>query len=209
MWIPLARAPVPLYSPLAMKSKITSLLVLAALGLAAHADTLKIDPVHSTVGFKIRHLFANVTGRFTDVSGAINVDADHPENASVQATIGMQSIDTSNAMRDKDLKGTNFFETDKFPTMTFKSTKVTVSGKEADVTGDLTLHGVTKPVTLHVVFNGKGPGMMGGVTTGWSATGSLKRSDFGLTWSKTIEGTQLVGDDVSIDLEITADEPKS
>lgn len=192
----------------AMNSKIASFVVLLALGSASHADTLKIDPVHSTIGFKIRHLFANVTGRFTDVSGTIDVDPAHPESANVNATIGIKSIDTANAMRDNDLRGSNFFDADKYPTMTFKSTKVEVNGQQAEVTGDLTLHGVTKPVTLHVQFLGKGPGMMGGVTTGWEATGSLKRSDYGLTWSKTIEGTQLVGDDVSIDLEITGDEPK-
>jgi polyisoprenoid-binding protein YceI len=191
-----------------MKSKIASFLVVLALGAAARADTLKIDPVHSTVGFKIRHLFANVTGRFTTVAGTINVDAAHPENASVDATIDIQSIDTANAMRDKDLRGSNFFEADKFPTMTFKSTKVVLTGSNtADMTGDLSLHGVTRPVTLNVTFLGQGPGMMGGITTGWEATGSLKRSDYGLTWSKTIEGTSLVGDDVSIDLEITANEP--
>jgi polyisoprenoid-binding protein YceI len=204
----LASPPAPLYLIPAMYPKLpASLAPIALLALAslAQADTLKIDPVHSTVGFKIRHLFANVTGRFTDVSGAIDIDPAHPENASVTATIGIASIDTANAMRDKDLRGSNFFESEKFPTMTFKSTKVDVTGQSADVTGDLTLHGITKPVTLHVTFLGKGPGMMGGVTTGWEATTSLKRSDFGLTWSKTIEGTQLVGDDVSIDLEITAD----
>jgi polyisoprenoid-binding protein YceI len=171
-------------------------------------DTLKIDPVHSTVGFKIRHLFGFVTGRFTDVSGTISVDPAHPENATVNATIGIKSIDTANQRRDEDLRGSNFFEADKYPTMTFQSTKVVVNGQQADLTGDLTLHGVTKPVTLHVQFLGKGPGMMGGTTTGWEAAGSLKRSDYALTWSKTIEGTQLVGDDVSIDLEITADEPQ-
>jgi polyisoprenoid-binding protein YceI len=201
-----------------MIPKIAPALLLLALASASRADTLKIDPVHSTVGFKIRHLFANVTGRFTDVTGTIDVDQAHPESASVNAVIGIKSIDTANEMRDKDLRGDNFFQADTYPTMTFKSTSVAVNGpigldhsatpQSADVTGDLTLHGVTKPVTLHVQFLGKGPGMMGGTTTGWEATGSLKRSDFGLTWSKTIEGTQLVGDDVSIDLEITADEPK-
>jgi polyisoprenoid-binding protein YceI len=191
-----------------MKFFIPSFLALLAVAAVSQADTLKIDPVHSTVGFKIRHLFANVTGRFTDVSGTIDVDPDHPENASVQATIAIKSIDTANQMRDKDLRGGNFFDADQFPSMTFKSTKVAVSGQEADLTGDLTLHGVTKPITLHVTFLGKGPGMRGGLTTGWEATGSLKRSDYGLTWSKTIEGTQLVGDDVGIYLEITADEPK-
>lgn len=191
-----------------MNFKISSLLVLLLGAAAAQGDTLKIDSVHSTVGFKIRHLFANVTGRFTDVAGTINVDADHPENASVDATIGIKSIDTANERRDNDLRGGNFFDAEKFPAMTFKSTKVAVSGQEADMTGDLTLHGVTRPVTLHVKFIGKGPGMGGGITTGWEATGSLKRSDYGLAWSKTIEGTQIVGDDVSIDLEITANEGK-
>jgi len=191
-----------------MISKFAPALLLLALASASRADTLKIDPVHSTVGFKIRHLFANVTGRFTDVTGTIDVDPAHPESASVNAVIGINSIDTANQMRDKDLRGDNFFQASTYPTMTYKSTKVVVNGQEADLTGDLTLHGVTKPVTLHVQFLGKGPGMMGGTTTGWEATGSLKRSDFGLTWSKTIEGTQLVGDDVSIDLEITANEPK-
>jgi polyisoprenoid-binding protein YceI len=192
-----------------MKSKVATLLAAFAVAVSLHADTLKIDPVHSTVGFKIRHLFSNVTGRFTDVSGSINVDADHPENASVDATIGIKSIDTANTRRDDDLRGDNYFQAEKFPTMTYKSTKVVLSGTDqADVTGDLTLHGVTKPVTLHVKFLGKGPGMMGGMTTGWQATGSLKRSDFGLTWSKAVEGTQLVGDDVEIDLDITADAAK-
>jgi polyisoprenoid-binding protein YceI len=191
-----------------MKPHFSAALLLLALPALSQADTLKIDPVHSTVGFKIRHLFANVTGRFTDVSGTIDIDPDHPENAGVNATIAIKSIDTANQMRDKDLRGANFFDADQFPDMTFKSTKVAVTGQEADLTGDLTLHGVTKPVTLHVTFLGKGPGMRGGLTTGWEATGSLKRSDYGLTWSKTIEGTQLVGDDVSIDLEITADESK-
>ena len=189
-----------------MNSKIASLMVLLALGAAARADALKIDPVHSTVGFKIRHLFANVTGRFTDVSGTINVDWDHPENTAVEATIGIQSIDTANAKRDQDLRGSNFFEADKFPAMTFKSTKVDVKGQEAEVTGDLTLHGVTKEVILHVKFLGKGKGMKGGLTTGWEATTQIKRSDYGLTWNKVVEGTAVVGEDVEIDLQIAADE---
>jgi len=188
-----------------MKPSLATLALLLALSGVSQADTLKIDPAHSTIGFKIRHLFGNVTGRFTDVSGTLEIDPAHPENANISATIGIQSVDTANAMRDNNLRGADFFQADKFPNMTFKSTKVVVSGtSEADMTGNLTLHGVTKPVTLL----GKGPGMMGGATTGWEATGSLKRSDFGLTWSKTIEGTQLVGDDVSIDLDIAADEPK-
>lgn len=191
-----------------MKLARISLLLLLGIASSLRADPLKIDPVHSTVGFKIRHLFGYVTGRFGDVKGTIDVDPAHPEQASVEATIGIDSIDTANAKRDGDLKSDKFFDAGKYTTMSYKSTKVDVKGSdEADVTGDLTLHGVTKPVVLHVKFLGKGPGMMGGLTTGWQATGALKRSDFGLTWSKAVEGTQLVGDDVALDFDITADAP--
>ena len=177
-----------------MKSQIASFLVLLTLGVAAQADTLKIDPVHSTVGFKIRHMFGNVTGRFTDVSGTIDVDAAHPENATVQATIGIKSIDTANAMRDNDLRGSNFFEAEKFPTMTFKSTKVVVNGQQADLTGDLTLHGVTKPITLkaRLIGSGNDP-ILKAFAVGFEATGDINRSDFGIK-----QYLPLVGDDVRL-----------
>ena len=166
-----------------MKSPIASFLVILALGgAAAHADTLKIDPVHSTVGFKIRHLFANVTGRFTSVAGSLTVDPAHPENASVSAIIDIKSIDTASAMRDKDLRGSNFFEADKFPEMTFKSTKVQpLGGDKFKVTGDLTVHGVTKSVVLDAKLNKVGEHPMKKVQAiGFDATGTLKRSDFGV-----------------------------
>lgn len=179
---------------------------LAASPTFAANETYNIDPVHSTVGFKIRHLAGKVTGRFVDVTGTIHVDPDHPEKASVEATIQAKSIDTANTKRDQDLRSANFFNVEKFATITFKSKKVSVLDKEtADVTGDLTIHGVTKEVTLHVQFLGKGKGMNGRPQTGWEATTKINRTEFGLTWSKLIEGISVVGDDVEISLQIESD----
>ena len=199
-----------------MKSKtrlisITTLVLLFAASSAfAATETYKIDPVHSTIGFKVRHLVANVTGRFADVTGTIHIDPEHPENSSVEATIQAKSIDTANEKRDGHLKSADFFDVEKFSTMTFKSKKVKQLDKEtadvtADVTGDLTIHGVTKEVTLHVQFLGKGKGMDGTPQTGWEATTKINRKEFGLVWSKMIEGTSVVGDDVNISLQIESD----
>ena len=173
------------------------------------ATTLQFDPIHSTVGFKVRHLFSNVEGHFDKFTGTIVADADHPENSTVTCSIETATVDTGTAKRDAHLKSPDFFDVEKFPTMTFTSKKVNVLGPDsADVVGDFTLHGVTKEVTLHVKFLGKGQGMMGGLTTGWEATTQIKRSDYGLVWNKLIEVTAVVGDDVDIDLQIAADEPK-
>jgi polyisoprenoid-binding protein YceI len=193
---------------------MNSLLKICALSLvafsrSAQAETLQIDPVHSSIEFKVKHLFTFVLGRFTDVSGTVIVDADHPENASVEATISTKSISTANDKRDSDLRSADFFDQVKFPAITFKSKKVEKKTEDtADVTGDLTMHGVTKEVVLHVKFLGKGSNMGGGITTGWEATTSLKRSEFGLTWNKVIEGTQVVGDDVDVTLQIAANSAK-
>ena len=181
-------------------------MALAASTLVAAPETYKIDPIHSTIGFKIRHLVGNVTGRFSDVSGTITADPDRPEASSVQATIKVASIDTANAKRDADLKSPNFFDATKFDEMTFKSKSVKQLDKEtADVTGDLTIHGVTKEVVLHVKFLGKATGPGGSPQTGWEATTKINRTDFGLTWSKVVEGVAMVGDDVEITLEVESD----
>jgi len=195
-----------------MKSK-HSLLPAVTLGFLlvarisfAGSETYKIDPVHSTIGFKVRHLAGNVTGRFADVTGTIHADPDHPENSTVEATIQARSINTANEKRDGHLKSADFFDVEKFTTITFKSKKVKQLDKEtADVIGDLTIHGVTKEVTLHVQFLGKGKGMDGTPQTGWEATTKINRTEFGLVWSRMIEGTSVVGDDVNIDLQIESD----
>jgi polyisoprenoid-binding protein YceI len=171
------------------------------------ADTYVFDKAHSTLGFQIRHLFSNVTGKFDDFTGTIQFDETNPEQSSVEVNIKTASIDTGVKMRDDDLRSPNFFDAVKYPATTFKSKSVKSTGKDTfDVTGDLTMHGVTKEVVLKVELIGKGTGMKeGSIVSGWDATTALKRSDFGLAWSKVIEGTQVVGDDVKIELHVEAD----
>jgi polyisoprenoid-binding protein YceI len=171
------------------------------------ADTYVFDKAHSTLGFQIRHLFSNVTGKFDDFTGTIQFDETNPEQSSVEVNIKTASIDTGVKMRDDDLRSPNFFDATKYPATTFKSKSVKSTGKDTfDVTGDLTMHGVTKEVVLKVELIGKGTGMKeGSIVSGWDATTALKRSEFGLAWSKVIEGTQVVGDDVKIELHVEAD----
>ena len=170
------------------------------------ADTYVFDKAHSTIGFQIRHLFSNVPGKFDDFTGTIQYDEANPEQSSVEVNIKTASIDTGVKMRDDDLRSPNFFDATKYPETTFKSKSVKSTGKQTfDVTGDLTMHGVTKEVVLKVELIGKGAGMKeGSIVSGWDGTTALKRSEFGLAWSKVIEGTQVVGDDVKIELHIEA-----
>jgi polyisoprenoid-binding protein YceI len=173
--------------------------------LMAAPETFKIDPVHSTIGFKVKHLFANVTGRFLKVNGTIVYDSVHPENSSVQATIPVANIDTANETRDKHLQSPDFFDVSKFAEIAFKSKSVKADDpKTLEVTGDLTMHGVTKEVVLNVEFLGQGAGPKGEVS-GWEATTKINRGDFGLKWNKIVEGVAMVGDEVNIDLQIEAD----
>ena len=189
--------------------KTTLLLFAATLALtlahASAAEKFEIDPVHSTIGFKVKHLFSYVTGRFNEVQGTISADAAKPEDSSVEVKIATKSVNTANGKRDTHLRSPDFFDAEKFPEMTFKSKKIARTGDDtAEVTGDFTLHGVTKEVMLKVKFLGKGKGVTGGLQTGWEAKTTLKRSDYGLTWNKVIEGTSVVGDDIEITLEIEA-----
>jgi polyisoprenoid-binding protein YceI len=174
---------------------------------ACAADTFVFDKAHSTMGFEVRHLFSTVPGKFDDFTGTINYDEANPENSSVDVTIKTASVDTGVKMRDDDLRSPNFFDAAKYPEITFKSKSVKMTGNNtADVTGDLTMHGVTKEVVLKVELLGKGAGAKpGSVVSGWNAATAVKRTDFGLTWNKVIEGTQVVGDDVKIDLNVEAD----
>jgi polyisoprenoid-binding protein YceI len=172
-------------------------------------ETFAIDPVHSHVGFKVKHLFSNVTGRFNEFSGTISGDPAKPEEAQVNVDIRIASIDTKDAKRDQHLRSDEFFDVERFPTMSFVSRKVNRTGEDtAFVIGDLTLRGITREVILQTKYLGRGKGMTGRIHTGFEARTALKRSDFGLTWGKAIEGTQLVGDDIEIDLQIEAVEPK-
>jgi polyisoprenoid-binding protein YceI len=170
------------------------------------ADTYVFDKAHSTMGFQVRHLFSKVPGKFDDFAGQIQFDDANPQNSTVEVTIKTASVNTGVDMRDKDLRSANFFDVEKYPEITFKSKSLKQTGEDtAEVTGDLSMHGVTKEVVLKVELLGKGAGPQGKTVSGWEAKTNLKRTDFGLTWNKMIEGTQMVGDDVDIDLRVEAD----
>jgi polyisoprenoid-binding protein YceI len=171
------------------------------------ADTYVIDKSHSEAGFQVRHLMSKVRGHFNDYAGTITVDPAKPESASVEFTIKAATIDTANEGRDKDLRGENFFQVDKFPEITFKSSKVKAAGKDKyDVTGTLTIHGVAKEVTLPVQFLGFAKDPWGNDRAGFSIDTTINRKDYGIVWNKALDnGGALLGDDVwvSINLETT------
>lgn len=195
-----------------MKSWISKAAVgiamIVALPILAHADSWQIDPAHTNVEFSVRHMMiSNVKGQFQKTSGTVDVNGKDPTSAKIDATIDATSINTRVDKRDGHLKSPAFLDVDKFPTITFKSTKVEVDGPgKWKVTGDLTLHGVTKPVVLEVEGTGapiNDP--MGNTRAGASATTKIKRSDFGLTWNQPLEaGGVMVGDEVAISIDVEA-----
>lgn len=173
----------------------------AALPLAAQ-DTYKIDPVHSEVSFKVRHALAKVSGRFAKFSGTVKVDIADISKSSVEVSIEAASINTDNEGRDKHLKGADFFDVEKFPTITFKSTSVKEVAKgKLEVTGTLTMHGVTKTITFPITNAGTQPGMKPGTVLAGFVDGALtlNRSEYGVKY-----GIPLVGDEVAISLNIEA-----
>lgn len=190
-----------------MKKLLLTLTALLLCQLTAGAETYKIDPVHSSINFQVRHFFSNVTGHFAKFDGTIQFDRQHPAHSSVTATIDAGSIDTGNEKRDEDLRSSDFFEVSKYPTITFKSRSVKVTGADsANIVGDLTMHGVTKEITLHARFLGKGKGMGGNTVTGWEVKPDpIKRTDYGLNWNKVVEGTAVVGEEVTITINAEAD----
>ncbi|MBJ7351316.1 MAG: YceI family protein, partial [Rhodococcus sp.] len=151
------------------------------------AGTWAIDPTHSTVGFTVRHLVVSkVRGRFQAFSGTVTVATDG--TPSVDAKIDVTSITTDNEQRDGHLKTADFFEVEKFPTATFKSTSVKADGGDFVVTGDFTLHGVTKSIDLKLEFNGVNAGMGNGPVAGFEASTTINRKDFGISIDMPLEG---------------------
>jgi polyisoprenoid-binding protein YceI len=165
--------------------------------------TWDIDPLHTEVGFSVRHLMVSkVRGRFTRFEGSF-VTAPDPLNSSASATIDMTSIDTNNPTRDDDLRSKNFFEVDQYPQMTYRSTGLKVDGEQFTLDGELTAHGITRPLPLRVEVNGFGADPYGNQRSGFTATGSLKRSDFGMTFNVSLEGGGvMVGDRIDITIEV-------
>jgi polyisoprenoid-binding protein YceI len=191
-----------------MSRSLIALALVAAAPLVASADTWQIDPGHSTVGFTVRHMtISSVRGQFDKVAGTITANGNDPASVAIEATIETASIDTRSADRDSDLKSPNFLDVAKYPTMTFKSKKVEAAGPgKFNVVGDLTLHGVTKEVTLAVeVPDAPIKDPWGNTRAGASATTTISRKDFGLTWNKMIEaGGAVVGDAVAVEIDVEA-----
>lgn len=187
-----------------MKGSMLAVLALTVLAVGAKAETYDIDPTHSSVEFRVRHLIGKVQGKFMKFNGSFDYDAKNPKAWSAQAEIDPASIDTGVDKRDAHLRGADFFDVEKHPTMTFKSVKV--SGKKGEptkMTGDLTMHGVTLPVELDLTFNGVAKDPWGNTRAGFTARGTLSRKAFGLTWNKTLEtGGVMVGDEIAITLEV-------
>jgi len=185
-----------------------TLVLLAALAAPAFAQsTWEIDPAHSNVQFGVRHLMiSTVHGKFTTFTATATGDENDPAHAGVQASIDVASIDTGDAKRDAHLKSPDFFDAEKYPTITFKSTKVEAAGDHRfKVHGDLTMHGVTKPVVLDVEATPEVKGMRGETRAGARATTKVNRKDFGISWSKSMDGGGVVvGDDVEVTIDVEA-----
>jgi polyisoprenoid-binding protein YceI len=169
------------------------------------AATWTIDPVHSEVGFSVRHMMVSkVRGRFNTFSGEL-VTADDPTKSSVTAEIDLSSIDTGQEQRDAHIKSADFFEVETYPTMTYKSTGIRVEDGEYVLDGDLTLKGVTRSVPLRLELNGFGPDAYGGYRAGFTATGELSRSDFNVSFNAPLQnGGVVVADKIQLHLEIEA-----
>jgi polyisoprenoid-binding protein YceI len=185
---------------------ITLLMLFLTLPVLSHAATWQIDPDHSSFQFKVRHLMvSNVKGDFTKAKGAVTIDDKDVTNMKIELTIDAASVNTDNAKRDEHLRGPDFFDVAKYPTITFVSKKVIKDGPDRlKVIGDLTIHGITKEITVDV--EGPTPEVKdpwGGFRRGATATTKINRKDFGLTWNRALEtGGVLVGDEVNIYVEV-------
>lgn len=195
----------------------TSLVAILVLFLAAvpafaqETTTWNVDRGHSAANFAVKHFgVSTVRGSFTNIQGAVVIDDKNVANSSVEVTIDTTTVNTDNGGRDRDLKSANFFDVENYPTMTFKSTKVEkVSDGRLKVTGDLTMHGVTKEVVLDV--EGPTPAVNAGrgIKRGATATTRINRKDFGLTWNRLAEGIAVVSDEVQITIDLEMNQARA
>lgn len=179
-------------------------LLLPALA-AAEPVVYKVDPAHSGVSFSVRHFVTNTPGRFKDFDGTIKYDKENPAASSVEFTVKTTSIDTANDDRDGHLRSPDFFEVEKFPTMTFTSTKVAAKDADTlDVTGNLTIKGTTRQVTIPVDVLGtfKTPN---GEKAGFETSFTVNRKDYGIVWNRVLDAGPVLGEDVKINITVEAD----
>ena len=167
-------------------------------------ETWVSDKAHSSTEFRIRHLMSNVKGSFSDFDAVVGIVRADPARSTVEFTIRTASINTGDASRDEHLRSPDFFEAAKYPTISFKSQMITPkSATRFDVTGDLTMHGVTRKVTLPVEFNGFGKDARGNERAGFTIETVVDRKDYGITWNRLLdEGGVLLGDDVKVTIEL-------
>jgi polyisoprenoid-binding protein YceI len=177
--------------------------LLFTVGLAFSADTYQVDPNHSTVQFSAKHLLiSTVTGKFKEFSGTISYDDKDITKSSVSGTIKTASLDTGVADRDNHLRSADFFDVEKNPEITFKSTKIEKSGDDATVTGDLTIKGVTKEVKFPATVNGPIKDPWGNSRLGFSFNLEINRMDYGISWSKTMDsGGMVVSKEIKIQID--------
>ena len=182
----------------------------AATARSTAVTTWKIDPAHTLIEFSAKHMMiTTVKGRFAEVEGTITVDLRDPDRSHVEADIAAASIDTRTEQRDQHLRSADFLDVERFPTITFRSRRVEgAHAREGDrftVTGDLTIRGITREVTLDCTFAGTNKDPWGGQRAGFTATGKIDRRDWGLTWNQALEtGGILVGNDIKISIEAQA-----
>lgn len=180
-------------------------LLSVALAVPAFSAPWQIDPSHASASFSVKHFgVSNVNGTLGPIAGMVELDDAEPSKGKIEATIDVKAIDTKWAKRDDHLRSPDFFDVEKFPSITFKSTRIQkVSKTKLKVTGDLTIHGVTKPVTLNVEVTPeiKNP-FSGNPTRAVTASAQLNRQDFGLMWQAPAEAVKVVGDEVKISIEL-------
>ena len=202
-----ALAALPLFAQQVVTKTTTTTTTTTA---APVTEAWTVDKSHSSAEFKVRHLMANVTGRFNDFDAVIHLDRTNAANSSVEFNIQATSIDTANKNRDEHLRSPDFFDVAKFPTISFKSTSIKERSKDLyDVTGDFTMHGVTKRITLPVRFLGFGRGPGGSDKAGFEIETTINRKDYGVVWNRNLdEGGVLLGDDVKVTVNLELNKKK-
>ena len=174
--------------------------------LAALTGDYTIDPAHTSLGFTVRHaMVTNVRGSFGELEGTLHLDGAHPENSSASIDVDVASIDTGAPDRDTHLRSADFFDIEKFPRMTFRSTGAEEAGDDYRITGDLTIKDVTKPLTIDLEFNGKATDPFGNERVGFEGSATLSRSEWSLNWNAALEtGGMLVSDKVNLEIDVSA-----